>query len=470
MVAAGASRVGAEPVGPEDATLLCATTPVAQLQIGALCRFDGGPLRDGAGRLRVEDLHAHVASRLHLLPRFRQQLRRVPLDLARPVWVDDTRFDLDRHLRDATLPGPGGPDELRRFVADLLSRPLPSERPLWDLWSVDGLADGDVAVILRVHHVVADGLSLLRAAVALLDLEAEPPPAAAPVPWEPVAGPPAVQLLAEGLLDRGRHQLGFAAAAARRVFDPRWVVGAARGALTAVTAPPGLAPDLTLTGRVGTRRDVVWTTLPLAPLQELARSNGVTLNDVILAAVTGALRRTLGPTATTSAGRPPRVLVPVGGATGGEGGNAFSFVVTDLPVHLADPRSVLEQIHADMAERKASRQAADLAPLFSVVDLVPIPVLQHLAPEVLSRQPFVNLAVTNLPGSPLPLHLLGARLRELHPIVTGVGNIACIVGVLSYCDRLGVGITVDPDVVPDADGLLHALEEAGTELIEHLTS
>lgn len=457
--------VTAEPLSPEDATLLCATTPRTQLQIGALCRFEGGPLREPSGRLRTEELREHVASRLHLIPRFRQRLRRAPLDLARPFWVDDVGFDLDRHLRTTNLPAPGGPGELRRLVAELLGRPLDPEHPLWDLWTVDGLADGDVAVILRVHHVVADGLSLLSAATALLDLEADAPPDPPPVPWRPEPEPGRPALLVDGVRRRRRHQFELLAGAGRRLLDPRWAPSTALSALTSIASPPARAPALPLTGRVRARRDFLWASLPLPPLQDLARSRGVTLNDVVLTVVTRALRSVLGADAASAmAARPPKVLVPVGDTDGGDGGNVFSFVVTDLPVHVGDARSVLEQVHAEMRARKASQQAADLLPLFSVVDLVPIPLLRRLAPEVLARQPFVNLAVTNLPGAEVPLHLLGARLRELHPIVTGVGNIACIVGVLSYCDQLGVSITVDPDVVSDADDLLHEIRSAAEEL------
>lgn len=456
-----------ESLSPEDATLLCATSPEVQLQIGALCRFDGGPLRDGAGRLRADELRAHLAARLDRVPRFRQRVRALPFDLARPVWVDDDRFDIDRHVHVAGLPRPGGPAELRRFVADLLGRPLEPDRPLWDLWLVDGIEGGDVGLVLRVHHVVADGLSLLRAAMALLDPDPEPPAEPATGAWRPAPPPGAAALLVAGRLERRRNQAALAASAARALLDPGRVAGAVRSALRAATTPPATAPRMALTGRVGRRRDMVWASLPLGPLKDLAHARGVTLNDVVLTAVTGALRRYRGDGSTAS-GRRPRVLVPVGDAPGGDpggGGNVFSFVVAGLPVEVADPARALRRVHREMGGRKASGQSTGMASLFSVVDVVPVPLLRRLAPGLLARQPFVNLAVTNLPGWDAPLYLRGARLRELHPIVTGVGNIACIVGVLSYCEELGVSITVDPDVVPDADRLLEALVREAERLV-----
>ena len=460
-----------EPLSPQDATLLCATTPEVQLQIGALCRFEGAPLRGDDGALRVDDLRRHVESRLELIPRFRQRIVGVPSDLARPIWVDDEGFDLSRHVRVAEVPAPGGPAELRGFVAELLSRPIDAGHPLWDLWLLDGLDAGgpdagdDVVVVLRVHHVVADGLSLLRAAIALLDFEPRAMPEDPRSPWSPSSVPGSLTLLGRGLTDRWRHQLSLAVDVTRGLLDPIGVVGAVRSVLGAVASPPRTAPRLDLTGRVGTRRDFVWTTVPLDPIVDLARSKGVTVNDVVLTMVARALRRSVGDVeADALRSRPPKVLVPVGDAVGGDGGNVFSFLVASLPVDDEDLDRTLDRIHSQMTERKASHQSDEVPVLFSAVDVVPVPLLRRIAPGVLARQPFVNLAVTNLPGSEAPLYLLGSRLRELQPIVTGVGNIACIIGVLSYCGELGVGITVDSDVVPDADGLLDAFVEASREL------
>jgi diacylglycerol O-acyltransferase / wax synthase len=453
-----------EPLSPEDATLLCATPPEAQLQIGALCRFEGEPLRDPDGRLRFDDLHTHVAGRLAHIPRFRQRIHRVPLDLARPVWVDDTDFDLDRHLRRATLPAPGGADELRRFVGDLLGQPLDTAHPLWDLWLIDGLDDGqggDVAVVLRAHHVVADGLSLLRAAIALLDVEPTPPPTPPAAPWKPRATPGPAWLALEGIAGRTRRQVEVAAGAARTVLDPRQLVGLVRSTAATLLAPPRPAPRVPLVGRVASRRDFLWTSIDLGPLHEAARRLDAKVNDLVLAAVTGAVREVVGPaTAATLVSNPPKVLVPVGDTSANGTGNSFSFVVTGLPVHLDDPVEVIGSIHSAMEQRKSSGQSDEMRSLFSAVDVVPVGILRLIAPEVLARQPFVNLAVTNVPGSPDPLYLRGARLVEMHPIITGVGNIAAIIGVLSYCDELGVGLTVDPDVVSDPDHLLGALRDS----------
>ncbi len=457
---------GAESLSTEDATLLCATAPEAQLQIGALCRSDGPPLRDGSGRLRVEDLRSHVGSRLHLVPRFRQRVVRVPFDLARPAWVDDEHFDLHLHVRTAELPAPGSEAELRAFVGELLGQPLDPDRPLWDLWLIDGLDGGDVAVLLRAHHVLADGLSLLRAAIALLDVEAQPATEPDLAPWTPGPVPGRAALLVTAVLERRRNQLALALGAARGLLDPRSAFRLARSAVAAIGSPPHLAPALGLTGRVGSHRDFLWTSLPLEPLRRLGRSRGVTLNDIVLTVVADALRRVLDSEASGHAGaRNPIVLVPVGDAMHDDSGNSFSFMVAPLPVDSDGPDSMLQQVHDEMHDRKASGQSSEMSSLFSVVDVVPIPLLRRLGPELLARQPLVNLAVTNIPGSDAALYLMGSELKEMHPFITGVGNIACIIGVLSYRDQLGIGITVDADVVADADGLLAAVVAAADELL-----
>lgn len=457
-----------EPVSPEDATLLCATGGRGQLQIGAVCFFEGAPLRDDRGELRIDDLRAHVESRLLLSPRYRMRIESVPFDAARPVWVDDEHFDIDRHVRVGTLPDPGGDEGLRRFLGDLLSRPLDPARPLWDTWVVDGLEGDRVAVVLRVHHVMADGISLLEAALLMLGTEPQSLPDESADDWRASPAPGRAKLLWDAMAARRRHQLDIAVHAAHFALDPRNLIGAVRSALRTLASPPATAPSLPFNGRVGPRRDFLWTSLPMPELMAVKRAQGVTLNDVVLGVVAEALRRRLGSERCEQlAAHPPRVLVPVGGAdaSADDGGNAFSFMVAGLPVSEPDPIERLRLISGEMDEHKASMQSSAALSLFSIVDIVPLPLLRWLAPEALTRQPFVNLAVTNVPGVQEDLFLLDARMLGAHPIVTGVGNLACIIGVLSYRDSLGVGITVDPDVIPDADALLEEIRLSATDLV-----
>ena len=386
------------------------------------------------------------------------------------MWLDDERFDIANHVKAATLPAPGGQAALRRFVGELLSGPLDPSRPLWDAWFVDGVNDDQVAFVLRVHHVLADGISLFGAAMLLMDFEPRDHPDVA-VAWTPESSPGDDRLLAEALMERARRQGAIAIGAVRplaSLFDPRRVPGMLRTLAGGLPGGVRTAPALPLSGRVGRRRDVLWASLSMTDLLAVKRAAGTTLNDVVLAVVAGALRRHLGDERSDElAERPPRVLVPVGSPDDGEdgSGNAFSALVAELPVATADPFDRLAQIHDDMVRLKQGAGSSMVSSLFSVVDVVPPTLLRQLGPLALARQPFANLAVTNIPGSPVPMYLLSSQLVAVHPFITGVGNIALIIGVLSYGEELGVGITVDPDVIEDPDGLLDHIMASAAELV-----
>jgi WS/DGAT/MGAT family acyltransferase len=381
------------------------------------------------------------------------------------VWVDDEHFDIVHHIHASRLTGGGDESELRSFINGILDTRLDAARPLWDMWFIDGIADGRVAGVLRVHHVMADGLTLLDAALLVLDMEPRADPDA-PAPWTPRSAPGPAELLLRSLADRVRHQVHFALSAPRAVLDPRWLLGTARAVGGLRHVGSSMAPSLPITARVGPHRDITWMSLPMADLLDVKHARGTTINDVMLAIVTGAVRKHLD---TKDLDRRPRVLVPVGNVGTEEShgaGNQFSMVVADLPVDIDDPLDRLASLHEQMTQAKASGQASAMTNLFSVVDLVPLQALRTLAPEAMARQPFVNLALTNVPGSRTPGYLLGAQLESLHPIVTGAGNIAVIIGVMSYVDLMGVAITVDPEVVTDPDHLMESFREAAHELIQ----
>ena len=454
----------------EDVALLCAEPDGAQLQIGALCFFDAAPLRDRRGRVRLAALRSHVASQLDAVPRFRQRIAPTWADLAAPVWVDDTDFDLARHTPLVTLPAPGGPAALRTFLDRLLSEPMDVAHPLWDIHVVDGYDDDVIAVVVRAHHVMADGLALYDAATLLLSAAPSPPRRTASH-WTPQPEPAAGRRNAIALLDRAGRRIALASAAIRQVLDPRRAVANARFAAQAVRSVPGarlpIAPSLAITGPVGTRRAFAWDTLPMSDIIAVKRACDATVNDVVLAIVTGALRAELDATdCFDPSGPEPRALVPIGSTdrTDPEPGNRFSITSVALPVAVDDPLERVGLIHARMHQRPASPATSLLPHLFSVADLVPIPALRVMAPWALRRQPLVNLAVSNIPGSREPLYLGESRLLGLHPFITGVGNMALIVGVLSYADTLGVGITVDPDVAGDPARIVEHMRRSAIEL------
>jgi WS/DGAT/MGAT family acyltransferase len=458
-----------EPLRGEDVALLCAQ-PHAQLQIGALCFFEGAPLRDGRGRLRVAQLRGHVESRLAALPRFRQRIAPVLADVSAPVWVDDPDFDAARHTRHVELPEPGGPAALRAFMARLLSEPMDLAHPLWDIHTIEGFDEDEVAVVVRSHHVMADGLALYDAATLLLSPTPQPPTRSTQR-WspEPVAG--GLHRSAASVTERVRRQASLVGGIGRVLFDPRRLVPNARVAIQAVgeLRNSGLprARAFPLTRPVGPRRAFAWDSLPMADVIAAKRACASTVNDVVLAIVTGALRCELEQRGEFDPGADePRALVPIGARnpTDGALGNRFSFTTVALPVGVDDPLDRVALLHARMHLQETSVAQSFVPHLFAIADVVPVRVLRALVPAVLARQPFVDLAVSNIPGSRDPLYLCESRLLRMAPFITGVGNIALIVGVLSYLDGLGVGITVDPDVVGDPESVLDHVRAAASEL------
>lgn len=482
------SRRNLEILSTQDATLWWVQGVDTPLHIGALAFFEGGPLREQDGRIRIDAIRTRVAAQLEHTPRFRQRLVDLPLGQGL-AWIDDDHFDLAHHVRLTALPRPGGERELRDLVAHLLEIPPDPTRPLWEIWVVDGLADGRVVLLPKVNHVMADGMALLDFALRLLDAGTgteHARPGSPAVPWSPEPPPPTSARLADGLAERTRRQVGalwqFAASAA----DPAVLSGLARAVIGLGSGGSGVAPPLPVTRPVGPRRDVAWLRLPWDDLERVKRAQGTTLNDVVLAVTAGALahylahQTTTGPGSAGSGGGPsgltgpaPRVLVPVsthGRDPSGEFENRFSMMVVDLPVAEPDPLARLRAIHTEMDRHKSSGQTRLGPLLFSLADLVPPWLLRTAAPPLLRNQPVVNLCVSNMPGSRDPLHLLGARLTDLYPYICGVGNIAVIIGVISYLDALGVSLTVDADVVPDVDLLAEGLHLATAELVAAATA
>ena len=425
------------------------------------------PLRDASGALRLDALRRHAEAQFEDTPRFRQVITQLPFDQGL-AWVDDERFDPAHHIRAAALPHPGGEAELRRFMSHFLETPLDPTRPLWEMWLVDGLRDDRVALVVKASHVLVDGMALLGLALRLVDAEPRDHDEV-PRTWHASPRPTDAELLVTGLTDRAGRAARGLWDAATLVTDPRFLAAAA-GSLRRIGAG-GVerAPALPLTRPVGPHRGFVWTRLSMADVLTVKRASGATVNDVVLAVVSGALARYLSSDGESLPGSSPRVLVPVsthGTAPGQEVQNSFSMIVVDLPLHLDDPLERLHTLHEQMDRHKRSVQTTLGTKLFRLVDLLPSWLVRQGGPPILHRQPVVNLAVTNLPGARDEAYLLGARMLELFPFITVTGNLGMIIGVLSYADGLGVSITVDSDVVADADSLLDAFGPALRELVE----
>lgn len=452
-----------EHLSPEDATIWCVQAADAPLQLGGVALCDAAALRDASGAIAIDRIRRHVEARLGAVPRFRQLLRSVPFGQGL-VWVDDEGFDIARHLRPAALPAPGNNAQLREFVARVLEAPLPSDRPLWEFWVVEGVAGDRVALVIRVSHVLGDGVAVLRMMLSLFDVEPVGPDGAAPA-WLASPPPGGARLVAGAVLGRWRRRAATLWRLGRTVTDPRRLLADTGGMVTAAASILKPAPALDFMQPVGPRRDFAWLRLPLAGLEDVKHAEQAKLNDVVLAIMAaGVSAYAAAPGRTVER---LRGVVPVSTHdTVGEDSveNRFSMMFVDLPGS-ADPLERLRRVRAETARRKESLQTTLGTTVLTLGGLVPQRLLRSVGPGLLHHQPFANLVVTNVAGSRMPLYLLGSRLFEMYPFVTVTGNLGITIGVVSYDDALGVGITVDADAVPDVTALAASIALAADELI-----
>jgi WS/DGAT/MGAT family acyltransferase len=453
-----------------DSGFLFAESPTTPLHVGSLSIFEGDPLRDVKGRVRIDDITELTAERLDLVPRFRQRLVDVPFGIGRPMWVDDPEFDISHHVRLVALPAPGDDRQLRELCASLHAELLDRSRPLWEMWFVDGLSGGRVALIEKVHHAMVDGVSSVDVAMALLDLAPEPAHHE-PADWAPDPLPGRARTLASAIVDVALEPLRMTAAALDALRHPARTFDRARhlaGSFTSL-AHDAVAPRSSINTHIGGRdRRYEVVSLPLADARALKSRAGVTLNDVLLASVAGGLRQLLLDRGEVVDGRLLHAMVPV--SLRGDGdhltlGNRVGTIIAPLPVGESEPDARLRAVHEAMAERKASGQADASAALVSLSDHWPPAVVGAVARAV-HHQPMINVVVTNVPGPPVPLYLLGARMLETFPVVPIGGNLDVSIGIVSYDTRLAIGLLADATTCADVAVLAEGIEKSFSELRE----
>ncbi len=456
--------------------------------ISALGIYD--PATAPGARLDVEAIRALVRQRIHLLAPLRWRLAPVPLGLDHPYWVEDPAFDADFHVRELALASPGDERQLAEQVAWVHARPLDRGHPLWEIHVIAGLADGRVGVMTKIHHAAIDGVSGAELLSVLLD----PAPDGRDLPsaarCAPVRPPTAVELFRRGLLGLPRQPLRALRAAPRvlpnldQVPTLRAVPGVgllsaasarvvARGSGGEEPARPALrAPRTRLNGRISADRRFAFASLPLEDIKMLKRSLGVTVNDVVLAICAGALRRRL------LAGNelPPQPLlamVPVSvraPAERGTYGNQVSIMMVPLPTNEPDARRRVKFVSTSMRSAKERQRTTPATLLQDANNLVPPPMLaraSRVACTLAARDglaPPVNVVVSNLPGSPAPLFLAGARQEAQYPMSVVVDGAALNITVLRYRGSLDVGVVGDRELVPDVWELLDDLRLELTDL------
>jgi diacylglycerol O-acyltransferase len=418
-----------------------------------------------------DDFVAALERRLELVPRYRQRLAFPPWDAGRPVWVDDEHFNLRYHVRHTALPPPAGEPELRRLAGRVLAQRLDRSKPLWELWLVEAVGDDAFALLTKTHHCLVDGVAGVDLASVLLDAEpdAEPPPEPAR-PWSPRPAPDDPALLGAAWADRALAPVELAGGLWRALARPERAAEAAVGALAGLAstlrAGVGGAPPSPLNVPIGPHRRFAWVRGELATFRAIKAALGGTVNDVVLAAVTGALRAHLERHGHPVEGVELRAMVPVSTraeAERGALGNRVSAVSAPLPVGVADPVERFEIVHEAMAGLKESGQAVGAEVLTRLAGFAPPTVIAQAA-RLQARQRFFNVAVTNVPGPQHPLYLMGRRLLAIHPQVPLAANTALGVAVLSYDGAMDFGLISDYDALPDLDRLADGLADAVAEL------
>jgi WS/DGAT/MGAT family acyltransferase len=446
-----------------DSSFLHMERSGAHMHVASTTIFEGPPPDYG-------ELRKHIGSRLHLVPRFRQKVRFVPFGQGRPVWVDDPHLNLSYHVRQTALPPPGSEEQLRILAARIFSQQLDRSKPLWEMWLVEGLEGDRFAIVGKTHHCLVDGVSGVDIETVLFDAAPDPPdPTDEPPEWLPRPEPTDAQLLGEALLERATSPREVVRGARAVLRGPRRVAGDVRDSVAATGTLLGSgmsAPRTVFNVDIGPHRRFSWVRGDLGEFKRIKNGLGGTVNDVVLAAVTGALGRYLRARGIDTEDLEMRAMVPVSVRAEEEHGalgNRVATMMAPLPVWCEDPKQRLSLVSESMGDLKESGQAVGAEMLTKLTDFAP-PTIAAQAARLQSRQRFFNLVVTNVPGPQFPLYLLGHEMLSTFPMVPLAERQALCVGIMSYNGQLNFGLIGDYDSMSDLDSFGLDLEASIAEL------
>ncbi len=444
----------------------------SHMHVAATAILEIGPLRSPDGGIAMNRIREYVASRLYLIPRYRQRLANIPIE-NHPVWVDDDRFAIRYHVRHSSLPRPGNERQLKRLSARIMSQKLDRSRPLWELWVVEGLEDDRFALISKTHHCMIDGVSGVDLMTVLLsvlpDTEFEEP-----TPWNPEPAPTSLELLRDDLIRRVTSPLNLVGLLGQAVSDPRRTCEAASEAATALGQTVGLgfqsASETPFNRRISGYRRFDWLRFDLEDIKHVKNRLGGTVNDVVLAIVAGAVGRFF-----ERRGIPTyeqermefRAFCPVSvrdPSQRGRLGNRVSGMLARLPIAERDPSRRMAAIIETTKNLKKTKQALGAEVLTAVSEWT-VPTLLTMGARLATRARAYNMIVTNVPGPQVPLYLLGARLLEPFPMVPLFGNQALGIALFSYSGKLCWGLNAAWDIVPDLHDFVRDMEASFEELV-----
>jgi WS/DGAT/MGAT family acyltransferase len=453
-------------LSPLDVSFLYLEEPTTPMHVGGVVLFQAPE-----GGFDHDRLVTLIEERIALVPRYRQKVRWVPGRLANPVWVDDEEFDVAYHVRRSALPKPGTDAQLRDLVGRIMARPLDRSRPLWEMYLVEGLSGGRFAILTKTHHAMVDGAGAIDIGQVILDVTPEPQRAAAER-WVPRREPSDVDLLAGAVTEIVRSPAAAVDAVRSGAVDVRETaerfgrraLGLASAVMT-MARPPSSNP---LNAPIGEARRFGMADMKLEDLKKIRREHGGTINDVVLAIVSGALREWMMTRGESVSSRTlVRALVPVSVRVGDESaGNHIAAFLVDLPVGEPQPIVRLHRISYEMDQLKATGQMVGAQALVGIAGFAP-PTLHSLGARTAngwSRRMF-NLVVTNVPGPQFPLYAGGARMLGAYPVVPLAKGQAVSIGLTSYDGGIYFGLNADRDAMTDVDVLAECLETALQELL-----
>ncbi len=461
-------RYNYERLSGQDTTFLLWETPSLHMHLASTQIFEVGPLATPEGGVAFEEFKRFIESILHRIPRYRQKLKWIPIE-QRPVWVDDPHFRIDYHVRHTSLPKPGSEEQLKKLAARVMAQQLDRDRPLWEIWVVEGLARDRFAIISKVHHCMIDGASGIDISQILMrttpDRTIVEGPRYIPRP-EPTRS--------ELLLDAARHRIGLPLRALRSFREFRRetenlreeIALRTRAVRDAIANQSSNASQTPINGDLGPHRLFDWWSVPLADVKAMRRALDCTVNDVVLTVVTGAFREFLARRQIRPGELDFRVQAPVSVRSERERGtlgNRVSAWLVRLPLDEADPGKQLERIHATTQELKHSHQALGVDMILSVVELMPNALLS-LGAQAASGT--MNSIVTNVPGPQFPLYALGAEMLTVYPQVPLLRNVGLGIALISYNGHICWGFNADLGLVPDLADFVVQIQNAFAQLAD----
>lgn len=440
--------------------------PNTPMHVASIALFDAAPLRRRDGGIDIDRIMQHIAARLHRIPRYRQRLGYIPVE-ARPVWVDDERFNLVYHVRHTALPKPGAIRQLKRMAARVMEQRLDRGKPLWETWIVEGIEGDRIAMISKTHHCMIDGVSGSDLLSVLLDPTPQTP-REEPVKWVPRPLPSGATLLRNEIIERAQVP---ARLLGRFLREPLAFVGEVSDSISAlgetIRNSMAAASDSPFNRPLGPHRRFDWTTVTFADLKRIRQRLGGSLNDVVLATVAGAVRRFLEQRTIDVSDLTFKVFCPVstrGDEERGKLGNRVAGWTVPLPIGERDAEKRYATIVETTTALKKSGQARGAELVMEVAEWTGTTVLA-LGARLASQTHPVNMVCTNVPGPPQPLYLLGARMVEVYPMVPLGMNMTLGIALFSNAGKLFWGFNADWDLIPDLHDFVAAIEESFGELL-----